>query len=402
MHRMNAHPQPQACPSAFAAGREIGRYGSAEAGPTLVATGGLHGNEPGGVVALGRVFRELAERKPAMKGQLLGLVGNSCALARSTRFVDEDMNRVWTKAGVEALRRQDPSQDHSEQREQRELLAILDPLLAAAAANPRRRAMLLDLHSTSGGGPPFIVMGDTLQNRELAFALKAPVLLGLEENIEGTLIEYFAAGGNVAVVLEGGQNEDPRTADNHESALWIALVACGLLDAAQVPDLARHTARLAAAASGVPGVIEVVHRHDIAPENETNFRMLPGLKGFMQIEKGRLLAHDGPHAQAQVTAPFSGVLLMPRYQPKGLDGFFMGKTIEPFWLRVSAVLRKLRMERVISLLPGVHENHHGPNTLAVDPKIARFFTLEFFHLLGYRKHVEHEQRLVFSRRNDRL
>jgi len=394
--------KPHACTSPLAAGREIGRYGDAAAGPTLVVTGGLHGNEPAGVVALGRVFRELEQRRPKVRGQLLGLVGNSCALAQNTRFVDEDMNRVWTKAGVEALRRQAPARDHSEQREQRGLLAILDPLLEAARSDARRRALLLDLHSTSGGGPPFIVMGDTLQNRELAFALSAPVLLGLEENIEGTLIEYFGAGGNVAIVLEGGQNEDPRTADNHESAVWIALVSCGLLAATDAPDYDGHRARLRAAASGVPSVIEVVHRHDIEPQNEPYFRMIPGLKGFMQIEKGRLLAHDGPHAQAQVTAPFSGVLLMPRYQPKGLDGFFMGRTVEPFWLRVSAVLRKLRMERVISLLPGVRQNHHGPNTLAVDPKIARFFTLEFFHLLGYRRHVEHEQRLVFSRRDDRL
>lgn len=399
---MNAQIKPQACASTLAAGREIGRYGSAKAGPTLVVTGGLHGNEPGGVVALGRVFRELEALKPALRGELLGLVGNSCALARSARFVDEDMNRVWTKESIAALRTQGRADDTSEQREQRELLDLIDPLLGEAATNPKRRAMLLDLHSTSGGGPPFIVMGDTLQNRELAFALSAPVLLGLEENIEGTLIEYFGAGGNVAVVLEGGQNDDPRTIDNHESAIWIALVACGLIEAGAAPDYERHRARLRAAAAGVPAVIEVVHRHDIAPENEPHFRMIPGLEGFQQIEKGRLLAHDGPHAESQVTAPFSGVLLMPRYQTKGLDGFFMGKRVEPFWLRVSAVLRHLRMERVIALLPGVHHDQHGPNTLAVDPKIARFFTLEFFHLLGYRKHVEHEQRLVFSRRDDRL
>jgi succinylglutamate desuccinylase len=399
---MNAHTQPPHCPSAFSAGREIGRYGTADAGPTLVVTGGVHGNEPGGVVALGRVFRELAARKPALKGQIVGLVGNSCALAKSARFIDDDMNRVWTREAVAKLRRQAPALDNSEQREQREMLAILDPLLAQAAANPKRRAMLLDLHSTSGGGPPFIVMGDTLQNRELAFALSAPVLLGLEENIDGTLIEFFGSGGNVAVVLEGGQNDDPRTADNLESAIWIALVACELLSAADAPDYEAHRARLRAAASGVPNVIEIVHRHDIEPRNEPHFRMIPGLKGFQQIEKGRLLAHDGPHAEEQVTAPFSGVLLMPRYQPKGLDGFFMGKTVEPFWLRVSAVLRRLHMERLLSLLPGVQENRDGPNTLAVDPKIARFFTLEFFHLLGYRKHVEREKRMVFSRRNDRF
>ena len=50
--------------------------------------------------------------------------------------------------------------------------------------------MLLDLHSTSGGGPPFIVMGDTLQNRELAFALKRTIeerLASIEKMLEARL-----------------------------------------------------------------------------------------------------------------------------------------------------------------------------------------------------------------------
>lgn len=398
----NGATHTQSCSSAIAHGREIGRYGSADSGPTLVVTGGLHGNEPSGVVALGRVFRELAARKPTLRGELIGLVGNSCALAQSTRFISEDMNRVWTREAVIALKAQPAAQDNSEQREQREILAVIDPLLAAAASDAKRRAILLDLHSTSGGGPPFIVMGDTLQNRHIAFALSAPVLLGLEENIEGTLIEYFGAGGNVAVVLEGGQNEDPRTIDNHESAIWVTLVRAGLLAEQDAPDHAKHVARLRAAANGAPNVIEVVHRHDIKPENETNFRMIPGLASFQQIEKGRLLAHDGPEAESQVVAPFSGVLIMPRYQSKGLDGFFLGKKIEPFWLRVSSLMRRMRMGRIISLLPGVQAERAGANTLAVNPKIARFFTIEFFHLLGYRKHIEQDRKLVFSRRDDRL
>ena len=78
------------------------------------------------------------------------------------------------------------------------------------------------------------------------------------------------------------------------------------------------------------------------------------------------------------------------------------REIEPFWLRVSATMRKLHMERVVSLLPGVRVENGDTNVLAVDPKIARFFTVEFFHLLGYRKKVERERDLVFSRRHDRL
>ena len=35
------------------------------------------------------------------------------------------------------------------------------------------------------------------------------------------------------------------------------------------------------------------------------------------------------------------------------DGFFLAREVRPFWLRVSAVLRRARAERFFSLLPGV-------------------------------------------------
>jgi len=228
------------------------------------------------------------------------------------------------------------------------------------------------------------------------------VLLGLEENVEGTLIEYFGELGHVAVVLEGGQNSDPRTIDSHESAVWLALVTSGVVARADAPDLEFHHDRMRAAAEGLPHVVEVLHRHGIEPADEACFRVIPGLANFQAIEKGRLLAHCGDAADKQVLAPMSGVLVMPRYQNKGLDGFFMGRSIEPFWLRISAAMRRLHLERIVSLLPGVHIEASGANVLAVDTRIARFFTTDFFHLLGYRKHVERDTKLVFSRRNDRL
>ncbi|NUP97242.1 MAG: aspartoacylase, partial [Planctomycetaceae bacterium] len=274
--------------------------------------------------------------------------------------------------------------------------------LETLLATPRERVALLDLHSTSGGGPPFLVMGDTLQNRELAFALGVPVLLGLEENIGGTLIEHVGALGHVAVVLEAGQNEDPATIDRHESAVWLALVALGLVARSDVPDFALHASRLRAAASELPPVVEVLHRHDIAPEDEQRFRMVPGLESFQSIERGRLLAHVGTGPDGQVLAPFAGVLLMPRYQQKGLDGFFLGRRVEPRWLKLSAVMRRLHLERMLGLLPGVELARADGNVLSVDPRIARFFTTDLFHLLGYRRQEERDQRLVFTRRNDKL
>ena len=58
--------------------------------------------------------------------------------------------------------------------------------------------------------------------------------------------------------------------------------------------------------------------------------------------------------------------------------------------------------RVLGLLPGVELARADGNVLSVDPRVARFFTNDLFHLLGYRRQEERDERLVFTRRNDKL
>ncbi|MFT5998627.1 MAG: succinylglutamate desuccinylase, partial [Neolewinella sp.] len=80
--------------------RIIGHYRGAEAGPLVVAIGGVHGNEPAGVLALERLF-DMLEDEPrinpgfSFKGDLLALRGNLAALAAGVRFIDADLNRIW-------------------------------------------------------------------------------------------------------------------------------------------------------------------------------------------------------------------------------------------------------------------------------------------------------------------
>src|SRR6185503_1519338 len=120
----------------------------------------------------------------------------------------------------------DPVRD-SETLEQCALMEAFDEHMPGAWD----RIVLLDLHSTSAGGAPFTIISDTLQNRPLAFALPVPVLLGLEERIQGTLLSLFADRGHVAMCLEGGQNDLPSPADHHVAAVWHTLVSAGLVRA---------------------------------------------------------------------------------------------------------------------------------------------------------------------------
>jgi succinylglutamate desuccinylase len=101
-----------------------------------------------------------------------------------------------------------------------------------------------------------------------------------------------------------------------------------------------------------------------------------------------------------VRVPDDGLLLMPRYQGQGDDGFFLGREVRAFWLRLSAWLRRLPLERVLPLLPGVRRDVRAHRTLLVRPSVARWLTFEVFHLLGYRWARRDAAELVFVRRPD--
>jgi len=366
--------------------RVLGRFSTGRPGPTVVVSAGLHGNEPAGVLAAQRVLGQLEKTRLPLRGELLALAGNLAALEVGRRYLVQDLNRCWIDAAVRVLEAQDEATDDAEQREQRELLRTLRGL-------GDRRIVLLDLHTTSGDSPPFTLMSDTLRNRRIAFALPIPVILGLEEEVDGTLLEYMTEQGHTVAVVESGQHEDPRAADFHEAVIWCGLVAAGALDAGDVPDYERLRERLAWACRGLPRVVEVTHRH--ALDGDEAFRMRPGFLGFQPVRKGDLLAHD---RTGDVRAPKTGLLLMPLYQTQGDEGFFIVRPVNRAWLWFSALLRRLRLQYALLWLPGVSRHPGRIYSLRVDPKVARWLVIEIFHLFGYRKVRRENDHLIFSRR----
>lgn len=367
--------------------RVVGRVTGAQPGPTLLVFGGLHGNEPAGPLAADRVLRRLEADAVPLNGEVVAVAGNLAALAANRRYLEQDLNRCWLPDAITSLRAADPVADRPEQAELRELLTTLDGVVASA----RGQVTVLDLHTTSGDSPPFSLMSDTLRNRRIALALPGPVILGLEETIDGTLIEHMTERGHCAVVVEAGRHDDPRAVDLLEAVIWITLGSTGVLD--EVPDEAVWRRRYREACRGVPRVVEIRHRHPIRPGD--GFRMKPGYRGFQRIAECEVLARDDA---GDVTAPTAGLLLMPRYQDLGDDGFFLVRPVSRFWLWVSAVVRRLRLQHALRLLPGVRKHPDRPYSLRVDPRVARWFVVEIFHLFGYRRRRPEGDHLVFSRR----
>ena len=134
-------------------------------------------------------------------------------------------------------------------------------------------------------------------------------------------------------------------------------------------------------------------RHAIAPNDK--FVMEPGFENFQPVRRGQVLAQD---RHGRITVTETGMVLLPLYQKLGDDGFFLGRRVNRFWLRLSAVLRHLRVGDHVHLLPGVRRHDSDGSAFIVNTRVARILPLQVFHLLGFRKRRWSDDVLIVSRR----
>ncbi len=287
---------------------ELGRLRGERPGPTLILFGGIHGNEPAGVEACRRILARLDERDLA--GEVVAFRGNPAALAAGRRFLARDMNRQWTPERIAAAR----AIADDEAATLATLVASIDAVLSSA----RGPVFALDLHTTSAEGIPFAIAGGAQADRAFAREVPLPVIIGLQESLGGTLTEYLATRGCVALAVEGGQSESEAAIANLEAVVTVGLAAAGVVEA---PELAQARQLLRRARGNLPAFIEVALRHPVG----AGFRMEPGFANIERVASGTLLARDDA---GDIRAPFDGLLLMPLYQAQGSDGFFYGREVQ--------------------------------------------------------------------------
>lgn len=372
--------------------RLLGGVHGRRPGPTLVCITGIHGNEPAGLHAVRRVVVALEDRRADVRGRFVALAGNLAALARGRRFVDRDLNRAWTSARILQLRAQGARGTAGgtvEDREQVELLEDIERILDSADGP----VYALDLHTTSGPGGIFSAFTDSLPHREFAAAFPVPMIFGLEELVDGTLLNLLSEHGIVALTLESGQHDEPAAVDRAEAAIWIALAASGVLPEHRVPELTEARELLERDVRHLPRALEMRHKHDVVDDD--GFIMEPGYSNFDPVRAGDVVAHD---ARGDIRVEEGGRLLMPLYQEQGEDGYFLVREFSPFWMTVSVVMRRAGLSRVVPLLPGVRRIEGSPHEVVVDKRIARYFARQLFHLLGFRQVEDAGDELVMRRR----
>jgi predicted deacylase len=138
---------------------------SGKAGPHVMLTAVVHGNELCGAIALDWLFRH--DVRP-LKGKLsLGFMNVAAYLSFDpanptvSRFVDEDFNRLWTAEVLD-----DPARQSAELTRARTVRPYMDTV-----------DHLLDIHSMQRKQPAMMMAGPLAKGRELAKAVGLPEIV---------------------------------------------------------------------------------------------------------------------------------------------------------------------------------------------------------------------------------
>lgn len=368
--------------------RVIGKVLGSEKGPTMVVFAGIHGNEKAGVLAVEKVLDRIREENYYFKGNVHFIMGNITALNQDVRFMDADLNRIWTNDKINALQ-SDSFLIDSETREQIQIYALVKEILNS----DRGPFYFLDLHTTSSPSVPFITISDSLNNRKFASYFPVPVVLGIEEYLEGPLLTFINDHGYTALGFEGGQHTDPESVVNCEYFIWKSLVHSDCINGEQVENYDEYRKHFASLCCSHQ-FFEITYRYALS--NGQDFKMRPDFENFETIHKDQLLAFsDGKEIRSEQ----KGRIFMPLYQKQGEEGFFILKKISRFWLNFSRVARTWKIHHFLRLIPGVKQDPENEFILLVDPKIARFLAKDIFHLFGYRQQILKDDKMHFIKRD---
>lgn len=269
---------------------------SGQPGPHAALLSLVHGNELAGAIVLDQLLR--GGLTPT-RGKLSFGFLNLTAFDRfdplrptASRFIDEDMNRVWDEAILDGPR-------HSIELDRaREIRSFADSV-----------DVLLDLHSMLWPSEALILCGVPAKGRALAKAIGTPPLVVADHgHVNGRrLIDYtrFSNPGtqSAACLVEAGQHWEQGTVDTMLASVAGLLRHLAMVgpDATLPPAPPASTTRVATVTTAVTAMtsnfafVQTYHGGDIIPRRDT------------------LIAMDG---ETEIRTPHDNCLLvMPSLRP---------------------------------------------------------------------------------------
>jgi succinylglutamate desuccinylase len=200
---------------------KIVTYRALEAGTALTVLGAVHGNERCGAESINRLIADIDSGAVALKRGILRLipVTNPNAYAKRVRFVERNLNRYLYPKEEKVH-----YEDH------------LDPIICGVLDETD---ILLDLHSYTAEGGPFIFLGGH-NAKEIAYARSLGVSnfvwgwteafgTGNAQESQGTT-EYARTRGALAATLECGNHDNADAPDIGYRAILLAMAHFEMLD----------------------------------------------------------------------------------------------------------------------------------------------------------------------------
>lgn len=287
-------------------------FDSGRHGPHVLINALMHGNEYSGAIAAIRLLE--AGIRPT-NGSLSITFANVEAFAQFdpqfpilSRYVEEDMNRVWSPA---SLAEGWPSLERRRARE-------LWPLFA-------RADMLLDLHSMQADRIPLMLCGPSARGRELAIRLGQPGIVVADRGHAGgsRLIDHprFTQGdqGPIALLAECGQHWDP------DSAVVATQTAARFLQLSGIVPASALSPWLPSAEPASARLVEVTETVTVGSDR---FRFRKEYQGMDVIPAaGTPFATDG---EKVLLTPYDEcVMIMPsRHPERGQTAVRLGRFAE--------------------------------------------------------------------------
>ena len=282
-------------------------YAAEQPGPHLLILGAVHGNEKCGTLAINRVLDEIDSGALQLAcGKVTFIpIANPRAYDEDKRFIERNLNRYLVPM---------EKPDCYEAR----LGNILCPILASCD-------VLLDIHSYTVGGAPFVFVGaDDAKGREFAANLGDLTLLTgwaeayartgrkkaeADKNESTGTTEYARLHGVTSVTIECGQHKDLSAPEVAYNAIRNAL---RYLELTQEPKSEKRPVSTAPLVT----VTHVFYRDDEG-------HLARDWKHLQPVVGGEAMAH---HADGSpIFAPGDGYIIMPHATaPVGEEWFYFG------------------------------------------------------------------------------
>jgi succinylglutamate desuccinylase len=262
-------------------------YGN-KPGKTSVIMAGNHGNETCGI----NLFKNLIPALSIDSGIVIFVLGNLRAIEKNIRFTEYNLNRAFSPSSLYSKEIK-KTYEYKRAQELKKIFNMGDALL--------------DIHSTTNPGEPFIIA----EKNALEIISRFPkefkrIVYGFDEIEPGASDGYMLSKNKIGICIECGQHESINAVDLAQKAVFSFLNSRGHIN---LPDEKIEKR-------------EMIQMNFIYYTETDSFELSKKFFDFEKIKKGSLIGKDG---QVEIFAQNDGVIVFAHdCNEKGKEGFLMG------------------------------------------------------------------------------